>query len=119
MSPASAWRDIQGDGRTLVARRRNKGEEKRIARTRVRVLLQRARDEALGPDADLADRYVKVARRIGRRYQMPLFADQKLQVCKGCSTFRVPGRTSRTRVHAHRLVTTCLQCGRIERRPLH
>lgn len=102
-----------------MARRRNKGEEKRIARTRVRVLLERARTEALGPDTDLADRYAALARRIGRRYQSPLFPDQKVQVCKGCDTFRVPGRTSRTRIHAHRLVTTCLRCGRIERRPLH
>lgn len=111
--------DIRGGAGTDVARRRNKGEEKRIARTRVRILLQRARDEALGPDPDLADRYAKLARRIGRRYQSPLFPDQKVQVCKGCETFRIPGKNSRTRIHANRLITTCTACGRIDRRPLH
>jgi len=116
-APASG--DIQAMGRTPVARRRNKGEEKRIARTRVQLLLERARREALGPDADLADRYSLLARRISMRYQSPLARDQKVQVCKGCDAFRVPGRTSRTRIHANRLVTTCLRCGRIERRPLH
>lgn len=102
-----------------MARRRNKGEEKRIAQTRVRVLLQRARREALGPDTDLADRYTTLVRKVGRRYQMPLAANQKVQVCKGCDTYRVPGRTSRTRIHSRRLITTCTKCGRIERRPLH
>lgn len=101
-----------------MARRRNKGEEKRIARIRIRTLLQAAEAEALGPDPDLADRYARLARRVGTRYQQPLYPDQKIRLCKGCGAFRVPGRTSRTRVHRGRLVTTCIPCGRIDRRPL-
>ncbi len=101
-----------------MARRRNKGEEKRIARIRVRSLLQAARTEALGPDADLADRYALLARRISTRYQQPFFPDQKVQVCKGCNAYAVPGRNRRTRIQRGRIVTTCLACGRIDRRPL-
>ncbi len=117
-SPATTRSHKGPPGRTPVARRRNKGEEKRIARTRMRVLLDNARTEALGPDADLANRYARLARRVGTRYQTPLTPAQKAQVCKGCGGFRIPGRTSRSRIHAHRIVTTCLQCGRIDRRPL-
>lgn len=102
-----------------MARRRNKGEEKRIARSRVRLLLARARAESLGSDPDLADRYAALARRVGMRYQSPMLKAEKLQLCKGCDAYRVPGRTSRTRLHGHRLITTCLRCGRIERRPIH
>lgn len=104
--------------RTPVAKRRNKGEEKRIARNRVQVLLDRARAEALGPDADLADRYTAIARRVSTRYQLKAQPHLKIQVCKGCTTYRVPGRTSRTRIHSGRIVTTCLQCGRTDRHPL-
>lgn len=100
-----------------MARRRNKGEEKQIARRRVHTLLSAARDEALGPDTDLADRYARLARRVAMRYQLTLAPDQKTQVCRDCGAYRVPAHT-RVRVHRGRIVTTCLACGSIRRRPL-
>lgn len=100
-----------------MARRRNKGAEGQTARTRIATLLARARAETLGPDADLAHRYAGLARRISMRYQTGLAPAQKAQVCKGCDGYRAPA-TTRTRIHRHRLVTTCLACGRIDRRPL-
>lgn len=99
-----------------MARRRNKGEEKQIARQRVRRLLDEARDEALGPDADLADRYAALARRVAMRYQVPLRADQKVHVCK-CGVYRRPANT-RVRIARGRVNTHCLACGKIRRRPL-
>lgn len=100
-----------------VARRRDKGEEKRIVQRRIRLLLERAEDEAGGPDADLAPRYTDLARRIARRYQMPLVPDQKARLCRKCGAYRT-GDAARVRVHRGRLITTCLQCGHIHRRPL-
>ena len=101
-----------------MAQRRDKGAERRIAAARIDRLLAAARDEALGPDADLADRYAVLARRIAMRYQLPLRRDQKAQVCRACSAYQVPGVTSRTRFRRGRLVRTCLRCGRVRRRIL-
>ena len=100
-----------------MARRRNKGEERHIAAARVATLFDRARTEALGPDADLADRHAALARRIAMRYRLRLRRDQKAQVCRKCDAYRSPAN-SRSRVHRGRLVTTCLRCGHIHRRPL-
>jgi ribonuclease P protein subunit RPR2 len=100
-----------------VTRRRDKHDERHIAAARVGALLEQARREALGPDADLADRYAALARRVAMRYQVGLGPGRTL-VCRKCGVFRVPGRTSRARVSRHRIVTTCLACGEIRRRPL-
>lgn len=99
-----------------MARRRNKGEEKQIARARVHRLLAQARVEALGPDADLADRYATLARRVAMRYQLTLYPDQKTQVCK-CGAYRRPAHT-RVRITRGRITTTCTACGHVRRRPL-
>ncbi len=100
-----------------MARRRNKGEERQIVRRRLDVLLARARDESLGPDQDLAHRYSDLVMRLARRYQMPMQPQQKVQVCKKCRTYRTSA-TARVRFHGGRIVTTCLSCGHIHRRPL-
>ncbi len=100
-----------------MAKRRNKGEEKHLARKRIHRLLLAARSEAGGPDADLADRYGELALRVARRYQVPLYPDQKAQVCRKCGAYRTTG-SSRVRLRAGRITTTCLRCGHVHRRPL-
>lgn len=99
-----------------MAKRRNKGEERQIAARRIDALLDRARGETLGPDADLADRYATIASQVARKYQMPLRPHQKAQVCRSCQAYR-RSETHRVRIHRGRIITTC-PCGRIHRRPL-
>lgn len=99
-----------------MARRRNKGQERGIAAARLDTLARQARREALGPDRDLADRYVGLARRLATRYQMRLPAELRAASCKVCGVYRTAA-TSRTRIHAGRIVRTCI-CGDVRRRPL-
>lgn len=99
-----------------MARRRNKGQERSVAAGRIARLTDAARAEALGPDRDLADRYIATARRIATRYQMRLPAATRESACK-CGAYRRSGQ-SRSRIHAGRIVTTCLVCGHVRRRPL-
>lgn len=101
-----------------MARRRKKGAEKGIARERIHALLDRADAEAGGPDADLADRYAQLARRVAMRYQLPLGPAAKARLCRTCDSHQTPGRTRRVRIHAGRIVATCLRCGAVTRRPL-
>lgn len=100
-----------------MARRRNKGEERNLAKRRVQALFDSARAEALGPDRDLADRHAALARRVATRYQLPLRPDQKVLVCRKCGVLR-RAETSRVRFGRGRLRTTCLACGDIRRRIL-
>ncbi len=99
-------------------RRRDKGQEKAIARTRIKILLQRAHKEAQGPDHDLSHRYAALAQRLGARYKVSFHPDQKMQVCRSCGAYRGHTRTGRVRIRAGRLTWTCLQCGRTDRQPL-
>ncbi len=94
-----------------MARRRNKSQERHIAKGRIDRLLRNAEREALGPDPDLADRHAALAKRVAMRYQIPC-----RPLCR-CGVFPVPGRNTRVRIHAGRVITTCT-CGHIRRRPI-
>jgi ribonuclease P protein subunit RPR2 len=87
----------------------------RIARDRVSILFALAESEATTGHPELADRYVRLARRIGMRYNVRLLAEYREVYCRECSSFWVEGRTVRTRLRSGHRVRTCLRCGR-ERR---
>jgi len=98
-----------------MARRRNKDEERGVAAARINRLLGLARQEALAGRGDLANRYGQLSLRIAEKYQGGLDRAAKSQVCKKCGAFRTSA-TSRTRLAAGRIVTTCLKCGAVSRR---
>jgi ribonuclease P protein subunit RPR2 len=87
----------------------------RVAAERIAELFALAEREATGRPSDLADRYVRLARRIGMRYNVRLLSEYSELFCRGCSRFWVEGRTVRTRMRSGSRVRTCLGCGR-ERR---
>jgi ribonuclease P protein subunit RPR2 len=76
--------------------------------------------EAEGPKGvdGFADRYVRLARKVGMRYNVRLLPEYRELYCRGCSTYWVDGRTVRTRLRSGRRVRTCLVCGRTRRVPL-
>lgn len=101
--------------------RRHKGEERDIAVRRIDTLLALARAQTLasrGGEAGLADRYALLASRIATKYQSGMARRQKVQVCRGCHAYLGGAGAVRVRVHAGRIVTTCLKCGQVRRRPL-
>lgn len=87
----------------------------RIASERIADLFTLARQEAQYGLPELSDRYVRLARRIGMRYNVRLPPELSEVYCRGCSRFWVEGRTVRTRVRSGRRVRTCLACGRVRR----
>ena len=91
----------------------------RIARERIADLFALAETEARRGVGPLPDRYVRLARRVGTRYNVRLVAEFRELYCRGCSTYWVEGRTVRTRLRSGRRTQTCLRCGRIRRAPLH
>jgi ribonuclease P protein subunit RPR2 len=89
-----------------------------IARERMELLMEQADHAALEGKMDMADRYVDMARRIGMRYNVRFSPEHRRRFCRACYRYLLPGSTSRTRMSRGRVVTTCLRCGHIMRRPL-
>jgi ribonuclease P protein subunit RPR2 len=89
----------------------------RVAGERISDLFALAEGEARGGSPALADRYVRLARRIGMRYNVRLLPEYAELFCRGCSRFWIEGTTVRTRLRARRRVRTCLGCGRTRRVP--
>lgn len=100
-----------------MARRRDKREELALAHTRMHSLLAAAEQEALAGRTGLADRYAFLVRRLAMRHQAGLPTAARTKVCRGCDGFLGP-RTARTRMRHGKVVTTCLRCQRIRRRPV-
>jgi RNase P subunit RPR2 len=87
----------------------------RIARERVDDLFALAEKEAANHQRELADRYVRLARRIGMRYNLRFLPEYRELYCQGCSAYWVEGSTVRTRLTGGRRTRTCLVCGRRRR----
>jgi ribonuclease P protein subunit RPR2 len=90
----------------------------RIARERIDHLFALAERESSVGTGALADRYVRLARKLGTRYNVRLLPEYRELYCRGCSVYWVEGRTVRTRLRAGRRVRTCLRCGRARRVPV-
>jgi len=90
----------------------------RIARERVSDLFALAEEEATGPNPELSDRYVRLARRIGMRYNVRLLAEYRELFCRRCSAYWIEGRTVRTRLRSGHRLRRCLRCGSVRRVPV-
>jgi ribonuclease P protein subunit RPR2 len=91
----------------------NRDFTKKIALERVTALFQLAR-ENIHERPDLAQRYVEVAGKIAMRTRLHLPMEYRLQVCRHCKRFILPGVGARIRVQPRRsphVVVTCLYCG--------
>ena len=93
---------------------------KQIALQRVRILFRLAR-EVVHEDPELAQRYVKIARKIAMRTKLRLPREYRRLVCRHCKSFILPGVNCRVRIQSRRephVVITCLNCGKHSRMPL-
>ena len=97
--------------------RRNKAQERAIARERVERLVALAEEATRAGRRDRADRYADLAWRVKTTYQLrgsPIDA----RACRACRAFLVPGRTARVRLTGGRRSVTCLACGHVRRKVL-
>ena|SRR3972149_1748370 len=86
---------------------------KQIARQRIQVLFQQAK-EVYRENPQLSSRYVETARKIAMAAKIRLSALQRRQVCKNCNMLLVQGDNCRVRIKQKRephVVVTCLNCG--------
>ena len=88
-----------------------------IAKKRINFLFQEAKD-AFKKDKNLANKYVKTARRVAMKYKIKLPSSLKKRFCKNCHSYLVPGVNSRVRIHKHRVIYYCLKCKHYTRQPI-
>lgn len=92
-------------------------QTKKIARERIARLFELARDQ-FAEHPEFSDRYVAIARKIAMRQRVRIDRELRRQFCRRCSSFLVPGKTSRVRVHDGNVVVTCLICKSRRRYPV-
>lgn len=93
---------------------------KHIAKQRIQTLFRLAK-ETFHEDPALAQRYIRIARKIAMATRIRLPKDYQLQVCRNCKSFILPGVNCRVRTQQRRephVVITCLNCGKQMRIPL-
>lgn len=104
-------------GRGMRSRKKPEAWQ-RIASERVGILFGEA-EAAFEKHPERSKRYVKLARKIGMRYNVRLTKDMKAKFCRACSSLLKPGVNCRVRARKDRqaVVVTCLECGSVSRHP--
>ncbi len=91
---------------------------KKIARERIERLFNLAKEEFKKNPKRSRD-YVKLARKIGMRYNVRLTKGQKRSFCKECNQLLIPGKSSKVELDSDKkvIIIKCLNCGNIYRYP--
>jgi len=95
-------------------------DTKRLAMQRIQTLFRLAK-ETIHEDPSLAQRYVKIARKIAMSAKIRFPAEYRREICRHCKSFILPGVNCRVRLKQRRephVVITCLICGGHMRIPL-
>lgn len=88
---------------------------KAIAYRRIDTLFDLAERAGSTGNQAMADRYVKIARNVAKKATIPIPQRYKPFYCRKCSSFLLPGKTSRIRIKRGKVIRTCLVCGSISR----
>ena len=87
-----------------------KSVQRETARRRIETLFEEAEKRP-----EYADRYMRLALRLKKRFRLRFTSEQRRKVCKLCGAYLVPGRTCTWRYNKGMLVITCKSCGRLNR----
>ncbi len=86
-----------------------KNQQKKLALNEIDGLFKQAK-AIFNEKPDLADKYVKKARRIALKYKVKLPLNLKRSICKKCHKYLIPGKNLRVRTHKGHMVYYCLSC---------
>jgi RNase P subunit RPR2 len=92
-------------------------ETKRQATIAARTLLELSASTAR-EDLDLAKEQAALARKLMLKYNIRFGWDLKRFYCHGCKELMVPGVNARVRLARGMVLTTCANCGRVNRKSL-
>jgi len=66
-------------------------------------------------DKELANKYIKTARRLSMKFKVRIPKELKRRFCKHCYRYLVPGANLRVRTKNGKVVYYCLECKRFTR----
>ena len=90
-------------------------EQIKIAKERIDILFSEA-DKTIREDPELAKRYMKLAKRIGMRYNVRL-GTLRRRFCKQCYSFFLPGFNCTKRIKKGKITIKCFGCNKTIRYP--
>jgi len=94
----------------MDSRRRKPNFQIEIARERIDILFEQA-EKRFKEDPQLSDRYVKIARKIGMKFNVPIPSKYKSKFCRKCNTYWMQGKTSDIIEDEEFSITKCKICG--------
>lgn len=92
-------------------------ETKRQATVAAKAILELSTATARD-DLDLAKKQAALARKLMLKYNVRFGWDLKRLYCHGCKQLMVPGVNARVRLAGGMVLTTCSNCGRVNRKSL-
>ncbi len=92
-------------------KKQSKSTKQKIAKQRIIILFQQAKQ---AKQQSLANRYVRLARKMAMKARIPIPRALKRRFCKHCYAYFKQGKNVRTRLQGkgkgRRVVYTCLNC---------
>jgi len=95
----------------------SKSKQKRIALERIKILFREA-DIIFNENKELANSYIKKARRLAMRVNLRIPRELKRKFCKHCYSYFKPGKSYRVRTKNGKIVYYCFHCKRFTRIPV-
>ncbi len=92
-----------------------RNRDEKIAKKRIDILMKEAEKAALEDELKRADRYVRLARKIGMRHNLSLDSKYKRKICTKCYSYLFPSKSCKVRVKRGTIITRCSRCGTINR----
>jgi len=87
----------------------------KIAKERIELLCKEA-EKTARERPDLAKRYVRLAKKIGMRYNVRL-GNLKRRFCRHCFSYFIPGKTCSQRLRNGKVTIKCFSCNKTIRYP--
>ncbi len=76
-------------------------------------------DNYASSDPEVAQAASRDLMRVVRRHSVTAPPDLREKACRGCGAALVHGRNTRVRIYCEMRLTTCLTCGRVNRKSLN
>jgi len=95
----------------------NKNKKEEIAKQRIKTLFEQA-EKTFNKDSKLADRYVKIARKIAMKINLRFPRGLKRKFCKHCYSYLKPGVNCRIRTKDKKIIYYCMNCKKYMRFPI-
>ena len=99
-------------------RKKKPATQMKIAKERIERLLDMAKFN-FENHSERSKKYVELARKIGKRYNVRFTKEQKRSFCKKCNQLLIQGKTSEVETDPVKklIIIKCTNCGNIYRNP--